>query len=460
MATTNREPSGEDPQTLPPCPAPVPTISEKDLKKLHKYQQELPLALAAISKQREFHYFPFLPTKLREEIWRLATPTPEVLRISTSWENCPHDHDVAQPGSDNEDDGGEGTDREDGDDDYVDREDGDDEYIDREGGDDEDTDREDGDDWDDNTEDGDDEDTDGEGGDGGEDEDDNREDGSSSKAHLCQFTYTAAEKQFGITECCKEARHITRALLPMSLATDSTEARIRFDPSITAVYIDNFGKLLRTADPRKCERLGETWFCDKSCIGSGITKLVVSAEDLWCDDPKSQFAWDMWRWVELLRKMFKDVMTIVVLVNIDSSFVFDEAYFEWDSDNDSVNEGDPEEAEDEEAVGQDTRGILEHSDTAAAESGPLRRYKEHPRDTWYRDIDYFEAMLNDHFSNIVDDLERYGCFNANDSDHRQRPHLQFHEGSYLVSGLDVFKIPVRPAEERFDLSWFYDHRIM
>src|SRR6202023_3459904 len=103
------------------------------------------------------------------------------------------------------------------------------------------------------------------------------EGGDSRKKSLPSFTYSAWEEfaDFSITECCKEARHVSCSLLPRSLATVSCEPRIRFDPAITAIYIHNFHSLLMTVDFNKENYTGEDWFCKDSCIGSGITTLVV-----------------------------------------------------------------------------------------------------------------------------------------------------------------------------------------
>ena len=304
-----------------------------------------------------------------------------------------------------------------------------------------------------------------------EQDDSDIEDGDSRKESLPSFTYSAWEEfaNFSITECCKEARHISCSLLPRSLATVPCEPRIRFDPAITAIYIHNFHDLLMTVDKSK-ERdntydllmighendednsyhdflmtlgynkgitTGEGWFCKNSCIGAGITTLVVHEARFWNQWPDTSREWrSAWRWVGVLRKMFKDVDTVVAWGILECPWSFTDAELRYWENKDAVQ------AEDENKDAGTQRATDQENVDSSTDSAQPRREK-FGLDCWF-DVDLFEKKLNNFFEvEVVDILKKDGCFDASNPNYRKRPQLKFHESADISKRLDKFSLRTR-----------------
>jgi hypothetical protein len=387
-----------------PFPRPTAIISLEDLRKLSKLSH-IPLAASTkVSKQRskkalrkrKFYYFPFLPPELRDDIWKLATPTPEVLRISI--DGCrycpgPDDEEVYEDEAEQEDN-----------------------------------------------------------------HDDSDEDGStimstkSTTKPLPFFTYSAG-RQFAVTECCKEARHIYYNLLPKSLpslATQAPEPRIRFDPNITAIHIDNLWELLDTVDCDK-DFKGEDWFNKESCVGNGITTLVVHESVFWNQNPTCRYAWaNQWRWVGMFKHMLKDVKTVVAWDILNTIWNFEDDWVKWEYGEKDANEAEESEGTEDSGVAEDESAAIQVDGCEGAKitnSAPARRRRDHGQYSFH--IDWFEKLLNDHFAYIVEELEQCGYFNPRKAKYRQRPQLKLHESSDINKSLNCFSLPIRPRQKRF-----------
>jgi len=373
-------------QAAQPYPSPTATLREG---KVREQSHSLP-DNSSDPTQSKFEFFPFLPIKVRHMIWKLGTPRPDVLKVSIhGCRRCLSDSDVNE---------------------YADQSEQDDSDI---------------------------------------------EDGDSRKESLPSFTYSAWEEfaNFSITECCKEARHISCSLLPRSLATVPCEPRIRFDPAITAIYIHNFHDLLMTVDKSK-ERdntydflmtlgynkginTGEGWFCKNSCIGAGITTLVVHEARFWNQWPDTSREWrSAWRWVGVLRKMFKDVDTVVAWGILECPWSFTDAELRYWENKDAVQ------AEDENKDAGTQRATDQENVDSSTDSAQPRREK-FGLDCWF-DVDLFEKKLNNFFEvEVVDILKKDGCFDASNPNYRKRPQLKFHESADISKRLDKFSLRTR-----------------
>jgi hypothetical protein len=384
-------------------PYPSPT-AELDSEKLKKQLHSLP-DNSSYPTQSKFEFFPFLPIKVRHMIWKLGTPRPDVLKVSIhGCRRCLSISDVNE---------------------YADQ---------------------------------------------SEQDDSDTEGGDSRKESLPSFTYSAWEEfaDFSITECCKEARHISCSLLPRSLATVPCEPRIRFDPAITAIYIHNFHDLLMTVDKNKGRNnlydilmtvdenkasgtfhdllmarggnkesnTGEGWFCKDSCIGVGITTLVVHEARFWNQWPDTSLEWrSAWRWVGVLRKMFKDVDTVVAWGILECPWSFTDAALRYWENKDAVQ------AEDENKDAATQRATDQENVDSSTNSAQPRREK-FGQDCWF-DVDLFEKKLNNFFEvEVVDVLKEDCCFDPSSPKYRKRPQLKFHESADISKRLDKFSLRI------------------
>jgi hypothetical protein len=363
-------------QAAQPYPSPTAKVP---LEKLREQAHSLPNN-SSDPTQSKFKFFPFLPRAVRDMIWKLGTPRPDVLKVSIhGGRRCLsiYDTNVFDVQSEQDEESEQG--------------------------------------------------------------DSDIEGGDSRRESLPSFTYSAWEEfaNFSITECCKEARHVSCSLLPKSLATVPCEPRIRFDPAITAIYIHNFHDLLMTVDENKENNTGENWFCKDSCIGSGITILVVHESRFWNQHPDCRWEWrSAWRWVGVLRKMFKDVDTVVAWDILESPWSFDDEDLGYWENEDAVQ------AEDEHKDAGTQRATDQENVDRRPDSAQPRRLK-FGEDCWF-DVDLFEKRLNNFFEvKIVDILKKDCCFDASNPNYRKRPQLKFHESANISKRLDKFSLRTR-----------------
>jgi hypothetical protein len=362
-------------QAAQPYPSPTANVPLKELRE----QAHSLLDPSNDQTRSKFEFFPFLPIAVRNMIWKLGTPRPDVLKVSIhGWRRCLSMYDTGVFDVQSEQDGKS------------------------------------------------------------EQDDSDTEGGDSRKKSLPSFTYSAWEEfaDFSITECCKEARHVSCSLLPRSLATVSCEPRIRFDPAITAIYIHNFHGLLMTVDFNKENYTGEDWFCKDSCIGSGITTLVVHESRFWNQHPECRWEWlSAWRWVGVLRKMFKDVDTVVAWDILESPWNFEDQDIRYWEKQDAVQ------AEDEHKNAGTHRATDQKDVDSSTDSAQPRRVK-YGEDCWF-DVDLFEKKLNNFFEvEVVDVFKEDCCFDPSSPKYRKRPQLKFHESADISKRLDKFSLRI------------------
>lgn len=125
-------------------------------------------------------------------------------------------------------------------------------------------------------------------------------------------------------QACKDAQAMAKAILPNTLPSVANGVEIRFDTDVTTIHIDNMDDVTKMAWdvykkinwPRD-EHFRLTWLCPKSYLGQGIHKLAVSDRSLMHGAAPCGDWWTDSRhaWVHTLRHMFKDLETIICLVN-------------------------------------------------------------------------------------------------------------------------------------------------
>jgi hypothetical protein len=200
---------------------------------------------------------------------------------------------------------------------------------------------------------------------------------------------------------------------------------------------NSFHDLLMTLGYNKGINKGEGWFCKDSCIGAGITTLVVHEARFWNQWPDTSSEWrSAWRWVGVLRKMFKDVDTVVAWGILECPWSFTDAELRYWENKDAVQ------AEDENKDAGTQRATDQENVDSSTDSAQPRREK-FGEDCWF-DVDLFEKKLNNFFEvEVVDILKKDGCFDASNPNYRKRPQLKFHESADISKRLDKFSLRTR-----------------
>ncbi|KAH9221972.1 hypothetical protein DL95DRAFT_510056 [Leptodontidium sp. 2 PMI_412] len=141
--------------------------------------------------------------------------------------------------------------------------------------------------------------------------------------------FTTNEPPCALLSVTKKARHIATNIVWAWLPTNRDEAHIQYDPDVTTLYITNFRELLDSVefDDTHPEELVD-WFCPSAFSGENIGQLAVDICHIYYPirhHPRG--VWHELVWVSLLRKMFPQLTTIMIVTDPkNTGLVFNDAY--------------------------------------------------------------------------------------------------------------------------------------
>ncbi|KAE9363109.1 hypothetical protein N431DRAFT_449916 [Stipitochalara longipes BDJ] len=242
----------------------------------------------------------------------------------------------------------------------------------------------------------------------------------------CPFvTYVAVENEFDFLAACKESRFVGIRALPNRLPTVQ-RAGIRFNPQDTAIRIENFPIILGSFEWGKqgwCAGREQRWLCPRSHRGQGITRLVISCENIWRTDPtgSSEACWGLYdsHWEQVLMLMFKDVNKVIAEIKVSNIYDFYEFDFRgWSMQN-------TEDDNDGEELGKNTK----------VDDGK----KE--------ELQRLENLMNDRWLDFLDEPDVQ-------NQRQVEPKISFCEGKFGDGGI-LKSLPWRDFQSRFDFGQFY-----